>query len=158
MRILKGKRGFTLLEVLIVIAIVIIIAGIALPRFIGVSEEGKRARAKGDERVLQTAVESYILNKNLLPDCTATCTDLETTDPIIVSDFTQFKDPFSTVAGGAVYKYATASNATTGRRFYVFWSVGRNAAGTLAVSNTGVVSGQDADDIWVSNGKPSAGG
>lgn len=156
MRIFKGKRGFTLLEVLIVIAIVIIIAGIALPRFIGVSEEGKRARAKGDLRVLQTAVESYILNKNLLPSCTtAGCANLEETDPIIVSDFAQFKDPFATNA--ALYDYATASNATTGRRFYVFWSVGRNSSGTMSVNSAGAVSGAD-DNIWVSNGKPSAGG
>ncbi|MBI4549446.1 MAG: type II secretion system protein [Candidatus Omnitrophica bacterium] len=148
------QRGFTLLEVLIVVAIIIIIAGIALPRFLGVSEQGKKARVKGDLRVLQTAIESYILNTNTLP----AGSDLPNGNPQIISDFTNdFKDPFSTVSGGAVYKLATNSNAN-GKKYYVWYSVGANGGATLTISNVGVVTGHEGDDVFVSNGNPGSSG
>ena len=61
-----SNKGFTLIEILIVITLIIIIAGIALPRFVGVSDEGKRAKASAELRTLQTALESYILNSKQL--------------------------------------------------------------------------------------------
>lgn len=143
MKILRQERGFTLLEVLIVVAIIIIIAGIALPRFLGVAEQGKEARARGDLRVLQTATESYILNTNALP---TSGTTLEGATPQIVSDFSQFIDPFTTNKANYVYK-------SGGTKKYAWVSVGPNgAAGTVTVDDTGV-KGLDTDDVFVSNAK-----
>lgn len=143
MKILRQERGFTLLEVLIVVAIIIIIAGIALPRFLGVAEQGKEARARGDLRVLQTATESYILNTNAVPGSGAA---LEGATPQIVSDFSQFIDPFSPTK--AAYQFKTG-----GTKKYAWYSGGPNGtAGTATVADTGV-SGLEADDIFVSNVK-----
>ncbi|UCD15446.1 MAG: prepilin-type N-terminal cleavage/methylation domain-containing protein, partial [Candidatus Omnitrophota bacterium] len=55
----KVLMGFTLIELLIVIAVISILLSIALPRFRGMQEEGNIAKAKGELRTLQTAVESY---------------------------------------------------------------------------------------------------
>ena len=67
------KRGFTIIELLIVIAVISILIGIALPRFRGMQEEGKIAQAKGELRTLQTAVESYYIhNSNTYPAAGAT--------------------------------------------------------------------------------------
>ena len=147
------RSGFTLLEVLIVVAIIIIIAGIALPKFLGVSEKGKTARAKGDLRVLQTALESYMLHTNEVPGNDATAgTNMEDTDPTIVTNFAaDFVDPFSTANPPGNYAVKTAKNTSTGKMYYIAASVGPNVATTAAITSAGVVTKQ-ADDIVVTNG------
>jgi ornithine carbamoyltransferase len=61
------KKGFTLIEMLIVIAVISILIGIALPRFKGMQDEGNIAKAKGELRTLQTAVESYRIHNTAYP-------------------------------------------------------------------------------------------
>lgn len=151
MKLFKRERGFTLLEVLIVVAIIIIIAGIAVPRFLGVSNEGKKARAAGDLKVLQTATESFALNKNKVPDSDSTVgSDLEGASPQIVNNFAAFEDPFSTATPKGKYKYFV----DTGKKFYVFLSVGPDGTpGSVAIATDGTVTGVGADDVFVTNGK-----
>lgn len=150
---LRQSGGFTLLEVLIVVAIIIIIAGIALPRFLGVSEQGKTARAKGDLRVLQTAIESYILNTNNVPGNDSTAgTNMAATNPAIITNFAaDFVDPFSTDSPQKNYAVKSVKNTSTGRSYYIAASVGPNGATTAAITSAGVVTKQD-DDIVVTNG------
>ena len=44
------EKGFTLLEILVVITLILIIAGIAIPRFAGVSDEGRKSKAAAELR------------------------------------------------------------------------------------------------------------
>lgn len=150
----KGEKGFTLLEVLIVVAVIIIIAAIALPRFLGVSEQGRKARANGDLRVLQSAIESYVLNTNAIPADEGTVGGaLEGANPQIVSDYTAFQDPFSTAK--EAYKYSSKSDSASGKKYYVFFSRGpNNSAGTATLDATaGTLKMGEADDIFVTNAK-----
>jgi prepilin-type N-terminal cleavage/methylation domain-containing protein len=144
--LVKSKRGFTLLEVLIVVAIIVIIAGIAMPRFLGVAEQGKKARAAGDLRVLQTAIESYILYENKLPAAQA---DLEKSNPQIVSDINEFIDPFTKKA----YQLTTAESGA--KRYYAWLSCGPDATCGSATldAKTGTVTKIGDDDIYVTNAK-----
>ena len=147
---LRQRGGFTLLEVLIVVAIIIIIAGIALPRFLGVSEQGKKARALGDLRVLQTALESYILSQNTIP---ADGAALEGATPTIVTNFTKdFVDPFGATPT-TNYSISTKANAN-GKKYYVAWSVGPDGAADIkGVKDDGTIDGAPDDDYYVSNAK-----
>ena len=61
------RKGFTIIELLIVIAVISILVGIALPRFRGMREEGLIAQAKGELRTIQTALESYFIHNNAYP-------------------------------------------------------------------------------------------
>ena len=60
-------KAFTLIELLIVVAIIAILASIAVPNFLEAQTRAKVARASSDMRTLVTAVESYAVDWNTYP-------------------------------------------------------------------------------------------
>ncbi|MFA5275378.1 MAG: type II secretion system protein [Candidatus Omnitrophota bacterium] len=150
------KKGFTLLELLMVIMVIAILIGIALPRFRGMVEEGNIAKAKGELRTLQIAVESYYMhNNNTYPSAASFSgsgtTSLTGQTPQIVSEIPV--DPFST--SGATYKYV---NGGQNDKDYVIYSVGPAGNGSADISTGGgttpdtVTEGSTgASCIYVSN-------
>jgi general secretion pathway protein G len=135
------KKGFTLIELLIVVAIISILIGIALPRFRGMQEEGNIARAKGELRTIQTAVESYYMhNSRAYPTA---LTNLTGQSPNVISSLPD--DPFN---GGNSYGYAQSANSN----YYVAYSIGPDANGAAAIANTGVITETNgASCIYISN-------
>jgi general secretion pathway protein G len=59
--------AFTLIELLIVVAIIAILAAIALPNFIEAQTRAKVARARADIRTMVTGIESYRVDWNRYP-------------------------------------------------------------------------------------------
>ena len=60
--------AFTLIELLIVVAIIAILAAIAVPNFLEAQVRAKVARAKTDMRTMTTALEQYHVDNNGYPD------------------------------------------------------------------------------------------
>lgn len=140
------KKSFTIIELLIVIAVIAILVGIALPRFRGMQEEGKIAQAKGELRTLQTAVESYYIhNSNTYPaNINAALTGAT---PNIIGA-TSPTDPFN---GANLYGYATDGASPV--KYYVIYSVGVGGNGSATVSTAGVVTETNGSScIYVTNG------
>ena len=68
MNILKKIKGFTLIELMIVVAIIGIIASIAIPKFAEMMERAKEAATKGNLGICRTAVAFYYGgNEGLFP-------------------------------------------------------------------------------------------
>lgn len=67
---MKAKlKAFTLIELLIVVAIIAILAAIAVPNFLEARIRSQVSRVKSDQRTYATALESYYVDYNTYP-CT----------------------------------------------------------------------------------------
>lgn len=60
-------QAFTLIELLIVVAIIAILAAIAVPNFLEAQVRSKCSRVKADMRTIATAMESYAVDNNKYP-------------------------------------------------------------------------------------------
>ena len=63
------RRAFTLIELLIVVAIIAILAAIAVPNFLEAQTRSKVSRVKADHRTVGVAAESYRIDNNSYPVC-----------------------------------------------------------------------------------------
>ena len=61
------RRAFTLIELLIVVAIIAILAAIAVPNFLEAQTRSKISRVKADMRSIATALESYRVDGSSYP-------------------------------------------------------------------------------------------
>lgn len=59
LRKVKSKKGFTLIELMVVIVIIGILVAIALPNFISAQDRAKVSSVKANMHTVQTAVETY---------------------------------------------------------------------------------------------------
>ena len=141
-RLWEASKGFTLIELLIVIAVISILISIALPRFKSMQDEGNIAKAKGELRTLQTAVESfYIHNSSTYPSALS---QLTSATPQIVSSLPT--DPFSSSSGN--YGYVRGG---TNNKFYVIYSVGPGGNGSATITSDAVVETNGSSCIYASN-------
>ena len=67
MRSSRGQDSFTLIELLIVVAIIAILAAIAVPNFLEAQIRAKCARVVSDMRTVATAIEAYFVDVNDYP-------------------------------------------------------------------------------------------
>lgn len=139
------RKGFTILELLIVITVISILVGIMIPRFKGMQDEGNIAKAKGELRTLQTAVESYYIHNNNTYPATGSAA-LETALAAAVPNIINYvpTDPFSS----ADYVYVMGG---TNSKFYIIYSVGPGGNGSAVITADAVVETNGDSCIYVSN-------
>lgn len=64
---MNNKKGFTLLEILVVVFILSLLAAIVAPQFMGRTEDAKIAQAKVQIRNFETALKLYKLDNGFYP-------------------------------------------------------------------------------------------
>jgi prepilin-type N-terminal cleavage/methylation domain-containing protein len=60
----KGRGGFTLVEIMIVVAIIALLAAIAVPGFLRARKRSQASRIINDLRLIDSAVDQYAIETN----------------------------------------------------------------------------------------------
>lgn len=64
---MKKRKGFTLIEILVVIGIIGLLAIFLVPNLLGVRDRAKEAAVKSVMRTIQLAVEAYQMDNDVYP-------------------------------------------------------------------------------------------
>jgi prepilin-type N-terminal cleavage/methylation domain-containing protein len=73
------RAGFTLVEIMIVVAIIALLAAIAVPGFLRARKRSQASRIINDLRLIDSAVDQYAIE-----------TSKKTGDPVAVTDWTNY--------------------------------------------------------------------
>jgi len=70
------RRGFTLIEIMIVVAIIALLASMAVPNFLRARKRSQATRILEDLRILDSAVDEYSIENNKTSGARPVFTDL----------------------------------------------------------------------------------
>jgi prepilin-type N-terminal cleavage/methylation domain-containing protein len=71
----KKRAGFTLVEIMIVVAIIALLAAIAVPGFLRARKRSQAAKVLNDLRLIDAAVDQYAIEKSKTTGTTVDVTD-----------------------------------------------------------------------------------
>lgn len=133
-RSMPGKAAaFTLIELLIVVAIVAVLAGLTLAAMGGLNQRAARDRAKGEVAAIVNAIQSFHAQNGFFP------TNMGTN--IVYTNLSGFLGSarFDTNASGQIldpygnaYLYRTSGAGLTNLASFDVYSLGANTANTAA--------------------------
>jgi len=75
----KKRAGFTLVEIMIVVAIIALLAAIAVPGFLRARKRSQASKILNDLRLISSAMDQYAIETNK-----------KSNDPIAVEDWTRY--------------------------------------------------------------------
>ena len=59
------KGGFTLVELMVVVAVIAILAAIAMPQFLSAADRARNAKEMADIQIIKNATQLYMIDKNV---------------------------------------------------------------------------------------------
>jgi prepilin-type N-terminal cleavage/methylation domain-containing protein len=98
----KRRGGFTLVEIMIVVAIIALLAAIAVPGFLRARKRSQASRILNDLRMIDSAVDQYAIETNR-----------KTGDTVAVTDWTNYLKKGSILYNGGKSLLGTAYGAQT---------------------------------------------
>ena len=116
------KKGFTLLELVIVVIIVAVLAGLGIPQFVKTVERARAAEAVGTLGALRSAQLRYYAEYSAY---TSVCTNLDANYP---ASLKYFNNPACATTGNIVTMVKSSGT---------IYTMGITAAGTLGCTGTG---------------------
>ena len=108
----KGQKGFTLIELMIVIAIIGILAAIAIPNYMNYTRKAKTTEAKTNLAAIRTSEEAYRAENETYRACGA--------DPANIPGRTQVAWATSDTAAGAGGNFTAIGFRPSGKVYYSY--------------------------------------
>ena len=102
-RTLKQDAGFTLLELMIVMAIIGVLMMVAVPSFVGAIRQAREAALKEDLHVMRAAIDSYTMDKQKAPQSLDDLIQDGYLKSIPEDPFTHARDTWVTDSSDALY-------------------------------------------------------
>ncbi len=133
---LRNTKGFTLIELMIVVVIIGILAAIAIPNFISMQDRAREGSVKANMHTIQLGVEDFAVQNDGTYPLAADAADVEANLP----DGNYPDNPFTNAETAVDWAAAPAasgeigfSTATTSQ--YVIEGFGKDALLTLTLTN-----------------------
>jgi type IV pilus assembly protein PilA len=134
----KSKKGFTLIELMIVVAIIGILAAIAIPNFVRFQLKAKSTEGKVNLAGIRTAEEAYFSEFGSYIAAVVT--------PATIGGTT--KRAFAEDPDGDTQGFGTIGWAPEGQVFFRY-DVGVNPAGTAYIASAGAdIDGDAVEQAW----------
>jgi prepilin-type N-terminal cleavage/methylation domain-containing protein len=105
----KSQKGFTLIELMIVVVIIGILAAIAIPNFIAMQDRAKEGSTKANMHTFQLASEDYGVQND-----GTYAPDAATVAPLLPRGGASFKNPFNNTAAAYVDQPTWTPTLATG--------------------------------------------
>ncbi len=137
--LIKAKKGFTLIELVIVIAILGILAGIAIPRFLDATATARGAKIVSDLRTIDSAIVIYATKTGKEPTVAAQLTTSVSGDsPTSFQLLASWPKPAS---GSVVFPAKPGVTVTIANTLAYTISNGRGVLGTNTATDLAEVGG-----------------
>src|SRR6266404_8923552 len=98
----RSHKGFTLVEIMIVVAIIALLAAIAVPGFLRARKRSQASRILNDLRMIDSAVDQYAIETNR-----------KTGDAVLIVDWTNYLKKNSLLYNGGKSLLGTAYGSQT---------------------------------------------
>ena len=106
-----NQKGFTLIELMIVVAIIGILTAIAFPLYANIQARARVAKAQADARTLASAVVVYSAHTGAIPAALDALTAAVTVNGVVAGPFIS-PIPSPPTGWSASYSYATGASGT----------------------------------------------
>ena len=115
---LNNKKGFTLIELMIVIAIIGILAAIAIPNFIAYRNKAFCAKAETDAQSILAALSSYFSepNRTTVPSIA----ELVSTEELVINQGNTGVDPVENADGSYTIAVTTTNKCPRGTTYTTY--------------------------------------
>jgi general secretion pathway protein G len=97
-----GRKGFTLLELMIVLTVIAVLVGIAIPILAPVMKRARETALKDDLRSFRIVIDQYTADKKKAPSSLQDLIDAGYLRELPMDPFTESRDTWQPVMGNSV--------------------------------------------------------
>ena len=145
MKSLKSKKGFTLIELVVVIAILGILAGIAIPRFMDATATARGAKIIADLRTIDSAIMVYNAKTGKFPTAISDLTSTASGTASTAAKYELLASEPKPTAGNAIFPSSPTVTVKVAATAYELTSAGGDTENRACVGTAKITADKLAE-------------